>query len=261
MAVDTQTIVKLRQMTGAGMVDCKKALEESAGDLDQAVDILRKKGEAKAAKKAERATNEGIITFAESDGKVAYVALKSETDFVARNEDFVAAGQELAQKLLTMNAEEFQVFADAKIKNELVVKIGENIQLGDHGVVAGNVVGSYLHSNKKAAAIVTLSTGTKELAAEVAMQAVAMRPDYVKPEDVPADVIAKEKEIAAEQLKQEGKPAEIIEKILGGKLNKFYEDVCLVKQVFIKDDKQTVENYVKSIVSDAVVTSFVRIEL
>ncbi|PIR93880.1 elongation factor Ts [Candidatus Falkowbacteria bacterium CG10_big_fil_rev_8_21_14_0_10_39_11] len=261
MAIDTQTIIKLRQMTGAGMVDCKKALVAAEGDLDKAIEILRKNGEAKAAKKAERETNEGIITLAESDGKVAYVALKSETDFVARNEDFIAAGKELAEKLLTVSEEEFKTLAETKIKNELVVKIGENIQLGDYGVVSDKVVGAYLHSNKKVAAIVTLSAGTKDVAVDVGMQIVAMSPEYLKPENVPAEVVDKEKEIATEQLKKEGKPAEIIEKIIGGKITKYYQEACLTKQMFIKDDKVSVEDYVKSAADGAEITSFIKIEL
>lgn len=177
---DIQTITKLRNQTGAGMMDCKKALDEAGDDYDKALDVLRKKGEAKAAKKmAEREAKEGIVySYIHSNNKAgAMIELFCETDFVARTDDF------------------------------------------------------------------------KNLAQDIAMQIVAMSPEYLKPEDVPAEIVEKEKEVYREQLKSEGKPAEMIEKILEGKLNKFYEDVCLIKQTFVKDDKMKIEDLIKQTIA------------
>lgn len=246
--MDIQTIQKLRQQTGAGMVDCQKALAEANGDYEKAVDILRKKGEAKAAKKADRATKEGLISIARQDDKVAVVSLACETDFVAKNQEFIQAVDDYAQKLFSMPVEEFRQWAADDIKRELVVKIGENIQLKDAELFdQAKVIGFYLHSNKKMAAVVVLNDeGDIDLATDLAMQVVAMSPDYISVEDVPAEEIEKEKEVYRAQLEQEGKPEEIIDKIVAGKINKYYEDVCLLKQPFIKDDKMSVENYIKS---------------
>jgi elongation factor Ts len=241
---DLQTITKLRERTGAGMMDCKKALDEAHDDMELAIEILRKKGESKAAKKADREATEGLIASSENDQNIAIVALACETDFVAKNEDFIASVQKYADKLLEMNDEQaFRTFADEDVKRELVVKIGENIHIlqAKLFVKTDKFVGSYIHLNKKIAAVVVLSGGSVEVARDIAMHISAMQPDYLKPEDVPADVLAKEKEIYKEQLRAENKPADMIDKIIEGKINKFYEEVCLMKQFFIKDDKKKIE--------------------
>ena len=262
MSIDTKIIAQLRSQTGAGMVDCKNALEEAGGDLEKAIEILRKKGEIKAEKKSDRATSEGLIALAKEGDKVAYVSLNCETDFVARNEDFIKATNDFSKKLLASeNIEEFKTWAEENIKKELVVKIGENMQLGDFGVLEGKVIGSYVHSNKKVAGLVVLSGGSQELADDIAMQITAMSPKYIKPEDISAEVLEKEKEIYREQLKKEGKPDEIIEKILEGKLAKFYEEVCLLKQSFIKDEDVTIEELIKKEGEDIEVVEFRRIEI
>jgi len=240
---DIKTITELRERSGAGMMDCKKALEEANNDIEAALEILRKKGEAKAAKKAERATSEGLIAIKEDENKLALVAIACETDFVSRNQDFIDAVQNYADKLFEMGEEAFKSWAEEDIKKELVIKIGENIKLVAAKIYqkAGKNVGQYIHSNKKIAAVVVMNGGEAELARDIAMHATAMSPEYLAPEDVPAEVIEKEKEIYREQLKQEDKSEEIIEKILQGKINKFYEENCLLKQEFIKDDKKKVE--------------------
>lgn len=245
MSIDLKTISLLRDKTGAGIVDCKTALTEANGDLDQAVEILRKKGEIKAAKKADRATSEGVVAIARTGNKVATAVVVCETDFVSRSDDFNTTVQSFAQKLLTDGEDGFRAWAEGIIKNELVVKIGENIQLSDFGVLTGEVLGTYVHSNKKVAGIVALTGGSDTLATELAMQVVAMSPKYLKPEDVPAEILQKEKEIYLEQLKAENKPAEMLEKIVLGKLAKFYEEVCLLNQIYIKDDKKKVSDLVK----------------
>jgi len=238
-----ELIKKIREATGAGIQDVKKALDEASGDENKAVEILRKSGQKIAAKKAERSTNEGVIAIAREGSKIAVAALACETDFVARNDNFIAAADSFAKKLLVEGEAGFKDWAEEEIKKDLIVKIGENINLTDFAVFEGEVMDSYLHSNNKIASVVILEGGTEEQAREVAMHVAAMSPSYLKPEDVPAQEIDKEKEIYKEQLSKEGKPAEMMEKILEGKVQKFYTEVCLIKQPFIKDDKMSVEKF------------------
>ena len=195
MTIDLKIITQLRNQTGAGIADCKSALEEAKGDINQAIEILRKKGEIKAAKKADRATSEGVVAIAKADNKAAAVVLTCETDFVSRNENFISAASEYAQELLKMGEAEFKTWAEDNIKKDLVLKIGENINLGDFGIVEGETLGVYIHSNKKTAAVVSLAGGNEELANVLAMQIVAMSPKCLKPEDLPAEELEKEKEI------------------------------------------------------------------
>lgn len=257
--IDTKLIAKLRNMTGAGIADCKSVLEEANNDIDQAVEILRKKGAVKAAKKSDRETREGIIAIAGQDDRIAVVGLACETDFAARNENFIKASDDFAKKLLDAGSEEdFKTWVQEQIKGELIVKIGENIQLVEAEVVEGEVIGVYLHSNKKVASTVVMSGGSQELAADLAMQVAAMSPKYVKPEDVPEQEINKEKEIYQEQLKAESKPQDIWDKIIPGKISKYYKEVCLIKQAFVKDDKKTVEELLKETGQDIEVIKFSR---
>jgi len=253
---DISQIKKLRDLTGAGMMDCQKALTEAGDDMDKAVEVLRKKGEKMAGKKADRVANEGVISIQGDNQKLAVMGLNCETDFVARNEDFIKSADEFANKLLETGKEGFESWAEAKIKDELIVKIGENLKLAIFDIVEAEVIGYYLHSNKKVATVVSLSKGNEEVAKEIAMHATAMNPQYLKPEDVPADVLEKEKEIYKEQLAKEGKPADIMEKILEGKVNKFYQEVCLVKQAFVKDDKKSIEKLLEE--NDAIIEKFTR---
>ncbi len=236
-----ELIKKIRQLTGAGINDVKRALDEANGDETKAIEILRKAGSKIADKKADREISEGVIAIAKEGNKVAVVALGCETDFVARNEDFIKATDELAKKLLTTSESEFKSWAEEHIKNDLIVKIGENLQLGNFGISEGDTIGTYLHSNKKVATVVILNNGTEDLAKEIAMQVAATAPQYLKPEDVPTDILDKEKEIYTEQLKKENKPANILENILKGKIDKYYTEVCLIKQIYIKDDKKSIE--------------------
>ncbi|HLC89493.1 MAG TPA: translation elongation factor Ts [Patescibacteria group bacterium] len=245
MSFDTQLITQLREMTGAGIADCKMALEEANSDLEKAIAILRQKGSVKAAKKAERATNEGVIAMAKDKDKVALVGLACETDFVSQNSDFVATVNDFAQKLLTIELAEFEKIAQEKIQNELIVKIGENIKLAFAEVITGELIGVYLHSNKKLASALVLSGGNSELASVLAMQITAMSPKYVAPENIPPAEIEKEKAIYREQLKNEGKNEAMWDKIIPGKLNKYYAEVCLLNQPFIKDDKMIVGDLIK----------------
>jgi elongation factor Ts len=249
-----ELIKDIRQITGAGMSDVKKALDEAGGDKDKAIEILRKAGQKIAAKKSARETKEGVIALAKADGKVAIVSLGCETDFVARNEDFIKTVDELAEKLLEIGKDEFKTWATDYIQNELIVKIGENLQLIQFDILEGKTVGTYLHSNKKVASVVVLSEGEEDFAKEVAMHAAAMAPKYLKPEEVDAEELDKEREIYREQLKKEGKPENMLDKILEGKVQKYYTEVCLLKQTFVKDDKKTIEKFAEE--SKAVIDSF-----
>lgn len=240
-----ELIKEIRQITGAGISDVKKALDEAGGDREKAIEILRKKGQKIAAKKSDREVKEGVIAFAKDSNKIAVVALACETDFVAKNEDFQTAVAQLADKLISIGKENFESWANKYIQDELIVKIGENLQLAKFDIYEGSVVGSYLHSNNKAAAVVVLDGGSENLANEIAMHATAMAPKYLKPDDVPAEVLDKEKEIYSEQLKKEGKPEQVVAKIMEGKVNKFYTEVCLIKQAYIKDDKKSIEQLLK----------------
>ncbi|HNV96803.1 MAG TPA: translation elongation factor Ts [bacterium] len=238
--MDIAQIKQLRDLTGAGMSDCQKALEETNGDLNQAVELLRKKGEQLADKKSSRTANEGCISIIKKDNKISVVGLNCETDFVARNSDFISSTKELSEKLLETGVENFESIADDKIKNELIVKIGENLKLAFFEIIEGSPISYYLHTNNKIASIVSLIGGSEELARDIAMHATAMNPAYLHPEDVPNDIIEKEKEIYREQLSKEGKPENIIENILNGKLDKFYKENCLTNQLFVKDDTKTI---------------------
>jgi len=237
---DIKLISALRERTGAGLADCKAVLDEANGDIEVAIDLLRKKGGIKAAKKADRESNEGVIAIARDASGVAVAALRCETDFVARNEGYIATVQSYAEKLIGMDAEEFKTWAEQNIKDELTLKIGENLQLATAEKVSGAVVGSYVHSNRKLAAVVALSGGTQELANDIALHISAMTPFYLTPTDVPAEEIEKEKDVYRTLLKQDGKPEAMWDKIMEGKLNKYYEDVCLLNQTFVKDDSQKI---------------------
>lgn len=255
-----EKIKQLREKTGAGMVECKKALDEANGDMEMAVEILRKKSGAKAAKKADRMTGEGVVAVALSEDKkkASIVNVLCETDFVAMNTDFKAFANEVAIAGLTGSSEEFF----ASNREGVIVKVGENLTLGGAVVLEGEYVSTYVHSNAKLAGVVVFNKVIDaEVSAGIAMHAVAMAPTYLKPEDVLTEEVEKEKDIYREQLLKEGKPAEMIEKILGGKVSKYYEDVCLLKQLYIKDDKKSVEQILKETDASAVIEKFVRVVL
>lgn len=239
--VDKSLVIQLRKQTGAGIVECQKTLEESNGNIEEAIDILRKKGALKAAKKAERATNEGLVArkVSEDNKKVVLVQIHCETDFVSRNDDFIETVQGFADKMFEGGSAEESFNSQ---KDELIMKIGENLKFANEGSVEGEMVGSYIHSNGKTGTAISFDKVVDtEIANGIAMHIAAMSPEYLKPEDVPTEVLDKEKEIYTEQLKTEGKPEEIIEKIMTGKINKFYEEVCLTHQKFIKDDKKSIQ--------------------
>ncbi len=261
-------IKQLREATGAGIVDCKKALEEAGGDLEKAVEILRKKGIAKAAKRTDRDASEGLVAVAvNADASEGYmVEVNSETDFVARNEKF----QEFTQKALAVVAKEQPADLEALMSSALeesTVKetldalsgvIGEKLDIKRFAVLKGASVAAYSHLGGRMGVLVSLNQADKtELALDVAMQVAAANPKYITSAEVSAEELEKEKEIAREILIKEGKPAEMVEKILEGKMSKYYSEVCLVDQEYIKDDKKKI----KDILGDTQVLGFVRFSL
>lgn len=252
MAITAAQVNDLRKRTGISMMACKKALEEAGGDEEKAIEVLRKKGAAKAAEKADRATSEGIIVTKVDSDKAVIVKLSCETDFVAKNEEFVAIANKAADKALESGVEAAKSEAEPAIK-ELFAKLGENMSI-EVDLIEGEGVGGYVHTNSKVGAIVNLASKDAEKARDIAMHITAMNPEVISPEDLPEDVVIKEREIWAEQLKNEGKPAEIIGKIMVGKERKFREEAALIKQSFVKDGEKTVEQYLES----NSVTSFIR---
>ncbi len=251
MSVTPAQVKELRERTSAGLMACKKALEESNGDMDGAIELLRKRGEAKASEKSDRSTGEGRIGIS---GR-AVIKLLCETDFVAKNEDFIAFTQELADKAASEGVDGVKAYFES-VKGDKVQAIGENLVLETVEVIeGGSTVAGYVHSNGKIAAIVALEGGTEDQAKDIAMHATAMDPLVANPSDVPQDAIDKEIEIYKEQLAAEGKPEQIWEKILTGKVNKFCAERALTSQSFVKDPSMSVQEYL----GDATVEKFMRV--
>ena len=252
-----QDVKSLREKTGAGMMDCKKALQETNGDMEEAITWLREKGISKAAKKASRIAAEGLTKTVEKGNKAAIIEVNSETDFVAKNETFISFVEALANTLVESDVTTLEQANELKIDNEtvadtiisLTAKIGEKISFRRFEVVEKNdnqVFGIYSHMGGKITTLVVLEGANKDVARDVAMHAAAMRPTYLNKDEVPSDVLEKEKSIMKEQLLNEGKPEDRIEQILVGKVNKFYEEVCLENQIFIKaENKETVGKFVE----------------
>ncbi|MDP4008048.1 MAG: translation elongation factor Ts [Candidatus Peregrinibacteria bacterium] len=253
MTVTLDQIKELRGATGISTMQCKKALESSGGDVDAAIDALRKKGELKSAERADRKTSEGVIAIAEAGNKAAMIMLACETDFVARNDDFIAIAEEFANKVLS-EGESVDLSAEM---GELNIKMGERVEIADMKIVEAPVLGSYIHSNKKIGVIIGLSGGTEEQAKNVAMHAAANNPKVISPDEISEDVIAKEKEIWTEQLKNEGKPENIMANILIGKEKKFREEGAILTQPFVMNPEQTVKQYLE----DATVEIMLRFAL
>ncbi len=264
---------KLRKMTGAGMMDCKNALVEAEGDFEKAVEILRKKGQKVAAKRADRESTEGVVVAKINDDKThgVLISLNCETDFVAKNEDFIKLANQFGDIALNYNTkEEFlkapfddKISVEEKLVEQTGV-IGEKLEIGDFQTLDAAYLDSYIHSNKKIGTLVGFNKaveGIEEIAHDVAMQVAAMAPIALDENSVPQEIVQKELEIAMEQLKNEGKPEHMLEKIAQGKLKKFFKENTLVNQAFIKDNKKTVADYVKSLDPELKVTGFKRVAL
>jgi elongation factor Ts len=264
MAEITASAVKeLRERTGLGMMECKKALVESTGDIELAIENLRKAGTMKAAKKAGRTAAEGLVMakLADNGSYGVMVEVNSETDFAAREENFIAFVNKVLDKVFQSKSTDIAALMAAGLEDDrlaLVQKIGENISVRRAVLLGGDgtTVGSYVHSNNKIAVLVALNGGDQDLARDVAMHVAATNPMVVKPEDVPADVLSKESEIYTAQAAESGKPADIIEKMVSGRLRKYIEEVSLTEQAFVKDPDIKVGKLVKQ--AGGSINSFVR---
>jgi len=273
VTISAAEVNKLRQQTGAGMMDCRKALTESNGDFESAIDYLRKKGQKVAANRSDREAKEGVV-IAKANANNTYgivMSLSSETDFVAKNQEFIDFAQQLAGIALDSKVASIDDLKATKMGNatageklmEMVAKIGEKIDISRLETVTADSVVPYIHSGYRIGVLVGLNQAANEsiIAAgkDVAMQIAAMKPLAVDADSVPEEMIAREKAIAVEQIMAEGKPADMAEKIAAGKLNKFFKENTLLPQAFVKDNDKTVGQYLGSVAKGLTVVSFKRL--
>lgn len=255
--MNTSLIKELRDLSGAGLMDCKKALEASNNDIDEAIDYLRKKGISKAAKKADRVAAEGLSTVVIDGNNASIVEVNCETDFVAKNEKFVNLVNKIAELIVKSDVktmeEAMSLSTEEGTLNDTIVNftatIGEKISFRRFARLSktdSQNFGSYIHMGGRIAVLTLLEGADEETAKDVSMHAAAMRPSYVKREDVPAEEVERETSVLKEQAMNEGKPAEIAEKMVNGRINKFYKEICLEEQDFVKDSDMTVGAFVKS---------------
>ena len=268
--ITASQVKDLREKTGAGMMDCKKVLTETDGDMEKAIELLRERGIAKAAKKSGRVAAEGLVeAYVSEDGKVgAVVEVNAETDFVAKNEEFKTFVANVAKQVAEKNPKDVEellaqdsIEEPGKTVNEVLVgkiaTIGENMNIRRFArFESEGLVEKYIHGDGKIAVLVSMKSGDKEVAKDVCMQIAAARPEYLNEASVPAERLEKEKEILKAQTMNEGKPEAIAEKIVMGRINKFYEEICLVDQEFVKDPSMKVSQVLK----DASVVEFARFE-
>lgn len=275
VTITASDINKLRQMTGAGMMDCRKALTENNGDFDAAIDWLRKKGQKVAALRGDREAKEGVvIAQTTSDNKTGIaICISCETDFVSKNAEFVAFAQSIADAAIAGDVKSTDELNEVSINgqkvgdmiNDKLASIGEKIGITKFERIDADFVASYIHGAYRIGVLVGLNQDAGDAGKDVAMQIAAMNPLAVDPESVPAEVVAREKAIVTDQIKEDpkmaGKPDEMIEKIAAGKLNAFFKDSTLTGQAFVKDGSKTVGEYLKSVDGNLKVTSFKRVAL
>ena len=271
MAVTLADITRLRKMCGAGMMDCKSALEEAGCDFDKAMEIIRKKGQAVAAKRSDRDASEGCVLAAENGDFASVVALKCETDFVAKNADFIALTKSFLDLAMTnkpATKEELLALplSDGRsVENHITDRIGvtgEKMELGYYEFVCGVSTISYIHPGNKLATIIAFNMPLeRQVARDVAMQVAAMNPVSITPEEVPQKVIDTEMEIARDKARQAGKPENMLDRIAQGAVQKFYKESTLLQQEFIKDSSLTIDQYLKKQHQELTVTSFKRVTL
>ena len=266
-------VSKLRKSTGAGMMDCKKALQEADGDRDKAIEIIRKKGQAIANKRAEREATEGVVLakINEAAKNSAMIVLNCETDFVAKNEKFIEFANSILDVALNEYPADLKELKALKLGNNTVQEnvmeqigvIGEKLELAYYSKISALSVISYIHPGNKLATIVGFNTESvdNQVAKNVAMQIAAMNPVAIDKDDVPEDIVKKELEIGREQAKREGKPENILDKIAQGKLNKFFKESTLLNQAFIKDNKKTIRQYLQDQDKNLSVSEFRRYSL
>ena len=268
MSISASMVKELRERTGAGMMECKKALVETDGDTDAAAEFLRKSGQAKADKKSSRVAADGRVVIKVNVSKAVVVEVNSETDFVAKDENFLAFTDAVADAALASGQTDVAKFAEDSLadgrtvesaRTELVTKVGENISVRRIAQVEGNgPLGHYTH-DARIGAVVALEGGNEELARDIAMHVAATNPSCIDESGVPADTLENERRILTEQAQASGKPAEIIEKMVNGRVAKFLKEITLVGQPFVKDPDVTVGNLLQG--ANASVTSFVRFEV
>ncbi len=268
--ISASLVKELREKTGAGMLDCKKALEANNGDISSSIDWLREKGISKAAKKADRIAAEGVASILIKGNKAAIVEVNSETDFVAKNEEFTSMVSTILETIIdsdVKNVEDaLKLNCGEGTINDLIVaktaKIGEKLSLRRFEVVTksdNESFGEYIHMGGKIAVLITVDGASSDVAKDCAMHAAAMRPKYVNKESVPTDEVEKERKVLKEQAMNEGKPEEIATKMVEGRIRKFYEEICLEEQSFVKDSDKKVREYVKA--NGGVIKSMVRFEV
>lgn len=270
MAVTMADISKLRSMTGAGMMDCKSALTEANNDIDKAIEIIRKKGQAIAAKRSDREASEGCVLAEGKAGFAVIVALKCETDFVAKNEDFIALTKSILDLAMKEKPENLEALGncllDGRSVSELITErsgiTGEKMELGYYEWVKADAVMHYIHPGNKLATIVAFNKAPEyQVARDIAMQIAAMNPVSLDRASVPAKIVEQELEIGRDKARQEGKPENMIDRIAQGRLNKFYQESTLLEQAFIKDGKMSVTQYLTSIDTELVPLDFKRVTL
>ncbi|MDD3392305.1 MAG: translation elongation factor Ts [Bacilli bacterium] len=255
--ISASLVKELREATGAGMLDCKKALEANNGNLEASIDWLREKGISKAAKKADRIAAEGLAGISVSGNKAVIVEVNSETDFVAKNEEFKGLVNTILTVIMNNNVKKVEEALELKTEegklSDVIIaktsKIGEKLSLRRFVVLSkedNETFGSYIHMGGKIAVLTVIEGANEEVAKDVAMHAAAMRPLYVTKEEVPSEELEKEREVLKEQAINEGKPAEIAEKMVAGRIQKYYKEICLEEQPFIKDGDISVATYVKN---------------
>jgi elongation factor Ts len=272
--ISAADVKQLRDQTGAGMMDCKKALVESNGDFEKAVEYLRKKGQKVSDKRADREANEGVViaTISDDAKKGVVVKLSSETDFVAKNEDFINLTKKIADHALNLFPDSLDALLDSDFDGvvlrekilERVAAIGEKIELANYEKIEAPRVVSYIHMGNKAGVVLGLNKEEEdfvEAGRNVAMQVAAMHPIALDKDGVDSSVIEKEIEIGKEQARREGKPEAMLEKIALGKLNKFYKERTLLNQAYVKDSKKSITEYLKSVDKDLSVTDFKHVKL
>lgn len=265
--ISAADVMKLRKATGAGMMDCKAALQESNGDFEVAIDIIRKKGQLVASKRADREASEGAVIAKAAGNKGAVIILNCETDFVAKNEKFVAFAHSILDLAIEKTPADLEALKGLKLGDKTVADkvteevgvIGEKLELSFYGKIEAGEVVAYIHPGNKLATLVGFNKKVAtQVGKDIAMQIAAMGPVAVDKENVSADMIAKEKEIGREQARLEGKPENMLDKIAEGKVNKFFKDFTLLNQDFTKDSKKTVRQYLKESDADLTVTEFFR---
>ena len=277
MAITASMVKELRTRTGAGMMDCKKVLVETDGDMDAAIKLMREKGMAKAAKKAGRVAAEGLVKTYVTDGKAAIVEVNSETDFVSKNDSFVAFVENVAKQAVQTKADSIENFMSeawhldtAKdvqtVQTEHIALIGENLNIRRFDVIDldGKAVAEYIHGGGKIGVLVAIEgaagDAVVEAARNIAMQVAATNPKYVSSADVDQEYIATETEVLTNQALNEGKPANIVEKMVAGRIKKMLKEICLLDQPYVKNDDFTVSSYLKSIDANATIAQVIRFE-